>query len=257
MIRKVEGIVIKETDYKETSKIINIFTKEGIIGILAKGAKRLKSPFVGATSKLTYAYFHINYKENSMSTLIEVDIIDTLKNLKKDITKISYASFITDLTYQVYKHENNNSLYELYKSSIIKINEGYDPLVITNILELKYLDYLGIRPIISKCVICGKDKNRNTLIKVQEDKNIITISSYKGGYICKSCHTNEKIISLKALKLIKMFYYIDISKISKTDISANVKKEINTFIDEYYDRYAGLYLKSKSFLNNLSKANII
>lgn len=245
MIRKVEGIVIKETDYKETSKIINIFTKEGIIGILAKGAKRLKSPFVGATSKLTYAHFHINYKENSMSTLIEVDIIDTLKNLKKDITKISYASFITDLTYQVYKHENNNSLYELYKSSIIKINEGYDPLVITNILELKYLDYLGIRPIISKCVICGKDKN------------IITISSYKGGYICKSCHTNEKIISLKALKLIKMFYYIDISKISKTDISANVKKEINTFIDEYYDRYAGLYLKSKSFLNNLSKANII
>lgn len=245
MIRKVEGIVIKETDYKETSKIINIFTKEGIIGILAKGAKRLKSPFVGATSKLTYAYFHINYKENSMSTLIEVDIIDTLKNLKKDITKISYASFITDLTYQVYKHENNNFLYELYKSSIIKINEGYDPLVITNILELKYLDYLGIRPIISKCVICGKDKN------------IITISSYKGGYICKSCHTNEKIISLKALKLIKMFYYIDISKISKTDISANVKKEINTFIDEYYDRYAGLYLKSKSFLNNLSKANII
>ena len=224
MIRKVEGIVIKETDYKETSKIINIFTKEGIIGILAKGAKRLKSPFVGATSKLTYAHFHINYKENSMSTLIEVDIIDTLKNLKKDITKISYASFITDLTYQVYKHENNNSLYELYKSSIIKINEGYDPLVITNILELKYLDYLGIRPIISKCVICGKD---------------------------------EKIISLKALKLIKMFYYIDISKISKTDISANVKKEINTFIDEYYDRYAGLYLKSKSFLNNLSKANII
>lgn len=245
MIRKVEGIVIKETDYKETSKIINIFTKEGIIGILAKGAKRLKSPFVGATSKLTYAYFHINYKENSMSTLIEVDIIDTLKNLKKDITKISYATFITDLTYQVYKHENNNFLYELYKSSIIKINEGYDPLVITNILELKYLDYLGIRPIISKCVICGKDKN------------IITISSYKGGYICKSCHTNEKIISLKALKLIKMFYYIDISKISKTDISANVKKEINTFIDEYYDRYAGLYLKSKSFLNNLSKANII
>lgn len=245
MIRKVEGIVIKETDYKETSKIINIITKEGIIGILAKGAKRLKSPFVGATSKLTYAYFHINYKENSMSTLIEVDIIDTLKNLKKDITKISYASFITDLTYQVYKHENNNFLYELYKSSIIKINEGYDPLVITNILELKYLDYLGIRPIISKCVICGKDKN------------IITISSYKGGYICKSCHTNEKIISLKALKLIKMFYYIDISKISKTDISANVKKEINTFIDEYYDRYAGLYLKSKSFLNNLSKANII
>ncbi len=245
MIKKIEGIVIKETDYKESSKIINIFTSDGIISVLCKGAKRIKSPHLSTTSKLTYAIFHLNYREQGLSTLIESDVINSLRNIKKDIAKISYASFLTDLTYQVYKHENNNFLYELYKNSIIKINEGYDPLVITNILELKYLDYLGIRPVISKCAVCGRENN------------IITISSYKGGYICSSCRTNEPIVSLKSLKLIRMFYYVDISKISKIDISDKVKKEINAFIDEYYDRYAGLYLKSKAFLNNLYKQNII
>ena len=35
MIKKVEGIIIKETSYKETSKIVNIFTDEyGIIGVV-------------------------------------------------------------------------------------------------------------------------------------------------------------------------------------------------------------------------------
>ena len=44
MIEKVEGIVINEKAYGETSKIINVITKEyGIIGIIAKGARTLKS----------------------------------------------------------------------------------------------------------------------------------------------------------------------------------------------------------------------
>ena len=167
---------------------------------------------------------------------------NNLKNIKRDLTKISYATFITDLVEQVYKHENNEFIYTLYKQSLLKINEGYDCGIITNILELKLLDYLGIRPIIDKCAICG-----NT-------SNIITISSYKGGYVCQNCATGEKIVSVKTIKLIRMLYYVDISKITKTNISEEVKQQLNSFIDEYYDRYAGLYLKSKTFLKNLTKS---
>ena len=50
-----------------------------------------------------------------------------------------------------------------------------------------------------------------------------------------------------------MFYYIDIDKISKIDISDNIKKELELFINDYYDRYSGLYLKSKDFLDKYSQ----
>ena len=50
-----------------------------------------------------------------------------------------------------------------------------------------------------------------------------------------------------------MFYYVDISKISKLDISTSVKNGIDKFLDEYYDDYTGLYLKSKQFLKDLTK----
>ena len=50
-----------------------------------------------------------------------------------------------------------------------------------------------------------------------------------------------------------MFYYVDINKISKLEISNKIKMEINDFLDEYYDKYTGLYLKTKSFLKNLNK----
>lgn len=242
MIKKIEGIIVSEVDYKESSKIINIFTPElGIIGVLARGTKKIKSNLSGVTSKLTYGNFHINYKENKLSSLIEVDIIDSFKNIRKNIEKISYASYILELSSMVYKHENDKEIYNLLIASLKKIEENFDPQIITNILELKLLDYLGIKPIIDSCVSCG----------IQTD--IVTISSYKGGYLCKNCTNNEPIVNIKTIKLLRMFYYVDINKISKINISDNIKLELNRFIDDYYDRYSGIYLKSKIFLKNLQK----
>ena len=240
MIKKIEGIIVSEVDYKESSKIINIYTKEyGIIGCLARGSKRLKSNLSGVSSKFTYGYFHINYKENGMSTLIEVDIIDSFKKIRQSIDLISYASYILELSSMVYKHDSNPQIYNLLIASLKKIDEGFDYEVIANILELKLLDYLAIKPVIDSCVNCGS--------KV----DIVTISSYKGGYLCKNCAHDEVIVNIKTIKLLRMFYYVDIDKISKLDISDNIKKELNRFIDDYYDRYSGLYLKSKMFLKNL------
>ena len=86
MIKKIEGIVISEVDYKESSKIINVLTKDyGIIGFIARGTKQVKSKLSGVTSKLTYGYFHVSYRENGLSNLIEVDIINHFKNIRKNI----------------------------------------------------------------------------------------------------------------------------------------------------------------------------
>ena len=241
-IEKVEGIVVSETNYGETSKIINLITKKyGLIGVIAKGCRNIKSPLRSVTSKLTYGTFIIYYKENKLSTLKEVTVLNSFKKLKQDITGISYAAYMLELSEGVIKQSNNPEIFNLLIQSLTKINEGFDPLVIMNILELKYLDFLGVMPIIESCAMCGSTNS------------IVTLSSYRGGYVCKDCYTNEKMVSEKTIKLIRMFYYVDISKISKLDISLEAKNEINMFLDDYYSRYTGFYLKSKKFIKNLQK----
>lgn len=242
MIKKLEGIVVSEKNYRETSKIITVLTKEeGMLSFLAKGAKSLKSDLRSNTAKLTHGIFTVYYKENSLSTLTSVDLLHNFKNIKKDIEKISYASFLLDLAEQTSKNAFDEAIYENLIESLNKIDEGYDPLVITNILELKYLDFLGVMPSLDACSICGAKTN------------IITTAASSGGLICKNCITNEIIVSEKTIKLLRMYYYVDIKKISKLEISDVAKKEINTFLDEYYDRYTGLFLKTKSFLKSLNK----
>ena len=241
MIKKIEGIVISEKSFKETSKLINILTEEGVVTLLAKGAKNLKSDLRSNTTKLTRGDFTYYDKNKGISTLTSVDLKNSYKNIKKDIEKISYASFLLDLAEQVSKESTSKDIYKLLISSLNKIEENFDPFVITNILELKYLDYLGVMPSLDCCSICGRKDN------------IVTLSYKIGGLICKNCHKEEAIVNEKTIKLIRMYYYVDIDKISKLEISDVSKKEINHFLDTYYDNYTGLYLKTKSFLKNLNK----
>lgn len=239
MVIDIEGIVINSKDYKESSKILDIFTKDyGVIGVIAKGCKSIKSNLRSVTDKLIYATFTIYYKKDKLSILSEASVINNFSNIKKDIEKISYASFLIDLTNQVYRQNNDNRLYDLLISSLKKVNDNFNPLIITNIIELKYLEYLGVMPSLDGCVVCGS-------------KNVVTLSSDRGGYLCSKCHINEPIVSDKAIKLVRMYTLVDIDKISKLDISKEVVYEVNSFIDDYYDRYTGLYLKSKNFLKNL------
>lgn len=241
MIKKVEGIIISTVDYKESSKILNILTDtEGLIGVIAKGCKNPKNKNSTTSNILTYGTFHLNYNKGNMPLLLEVDLKDNFKYIRKDFTRTNYSIFLLELISQVYRHEKTKSIYDLLIRGLKKINEQYDPQVITNIIELQLLEHLGIKPVIDKCVTCG---NTN---------DIVTASSYKGGYLCKNCLGNEPIYHLKTIQLIRLFCYVDLDKITKIDISDIIKKEISIFIDDYYDRYSGLYLKSKHMLQNIN-----
>lgn len=241
MIEKFEGIIINETPYGDNSKIINILTKEkGLVGVLCNNVKSIKNPLRTKTLKFTYGYFHLYYHPYKLSKLADVDIIDNLKNIRNDIELISYMSYITDLTYQVIKQNDDSNIYNIFISTILKMNEKQNPLILTNILELKYLDYLGVGLNLTSCIKCGSKKN------------IVTLDPDEGGYICQDCYTNEKLLSPKCIKLIRMYYLIDISSISNINIKKETANEINYFLDKYYERYTGVYLKSKDFLKKIN-----
>ena len=48
-----------------------------------------------------------------------------------------------------------------------------------------------------------------------------------------------------------MFDLVDIFKIKELNIRDKNKIEISKFLEDYYTKYTGLYLKSKNFLNQI------
>lgn len=236
----VKGLVLNETNYSDSSKILNVLTSEyGLIGIISKGCRNLKSKLRGSSRKLVYGTFHFYYKENGLSTLISIDVISDYPKTIMNLKNVVYASYLLDLTRQVVKQSKDEAILALLISALDKIENDLSPAVVTNILELKYLDFLGVSPVVTGCAVCGKTTN------------IVSLSPTAGGFICKDCYQNEGYYSDKAIKLLQMYYYVDLEKITKIDVNPKVNMEINKFLEDYYDRYTGIYLNSKKMLKNV------
>ena len=66
-------------------------------------------------------------------------------------------------------------------------------------------------------------------------------------------YAGERIIPISIVKILNMYYLVEIKSISKLSIKENIINEINRFLTSYYDDYTGLYLKSKDFLKTIQK----
>lgn len=246
---KIEGLVVGEQSYLESSKILKIFTNElGIISVISKGCKKPKSDLREGSTKLVKGIFDISYKSDGLSTLVGIDILDTYKNIVmdyRDLAKKMYSFTIVDLAMQVVNQkqiekEEIKEIYDILVSSIKKIDEGLSPEIILDIVMLKYLDYLGVSPSIDSCSSCGSKDN------------IVTMDSKSFGFICKDCYTDEQMVSNKALKLVRMLYCVDIPKIKKLEMGEEYL-EVHKFIDAYYEDHTGIYFNIKKKLNTLKK----
>lgn len=237
----VEGIILYVTQFKESSEILQVLTKEyGLIGLLCRGSKKVKSKFLNKTRIYNYAKFFIIYKKDGLSPLKEIDVIDYFTYFHQDITLITYLSYLGSLTYQVVKQDNNKEILNLFLTTLKKISENLDPLVLTNILEIKYLKYLGINLNLRTCIKCGNSDN------------IVTLNGSLGGLICRSCYQKEYLVNKKTIIMIRNYANIDVLKIKEIKISPLVKTEINLFLSNYYETFTGLYVKNKELLNKLA-----
>ena len=240
MLEKVTGFIVCSVDYRETSLILKVFTKEhGLISVMGKGVKSLKSPLRALTFPYTYGYFYLYYKEDKISILKDVDIIDPLFKIHEDLTLLSYVNYFDDFVSQVYKESHSPYLFGLLQAVILKTNEGFDPAVLSSILEVKCLPMLGVGLSLDACINCGSQKE------------IVTIDADQGGLLCKKCYRNEKRYHPETIKLLRLFQYVDIAKITKVNIKKDIKKEIELFLLTYYSRYTGIYFQSKEFLKKI------
>ena len=232
---KTRGIVLSETPYSETSKILNVLTSEfGLIGIISKGCKNLKNKLRGVSNKMNYCEYTINYKEKGLSTLIEGTMIDSFKNIYIDMKKAMYSFYLIDLVSQVLKENNSKEVFNLLVPALIKINNGLSPELISNIVEIHLLDFLGVSLNLDECSLCGSNED------------LLTIDLTSGGVICKNCYTEGYIMNYKALHLMQLLKKVDINKLETLEITDDeIFKEIDKFIYEYYSSYTGIYIKKK------------
>ena len=245
MLEKIEGIVLKTTDYGESNKILTIFSREkGKFGAVARGAKKPNSRLAAVSQPFTYGYF-LCLTGSGMATIQQGEIIDAFKEIKEDLLLAAYASYTIELLDKGTDEKKRNPfLFELLYQTLKYYGEGYDPKIIKNIFEVKMLSVLGYRLVLDGCAHCG-NSDVPYFFSIKE-----------GGLLCHNClhHDPHHIkVSPATLRLLRLFAMLDIHRIGSISVKETTKKELELCISSYYDEYTGLYLKSKKFLQQVEK----
>lgn len=243
MLKKIEGIVIKTTDYGEANKILTIYSREmGKVGAVARGAKKPKNRFVSLSQPFTYGYF-VCYFGSGLGTLRQGESIEHFRHIQQDLLLTSYAAYVAELLDKgTEERVRNPFLFELFLQTLRYLNEDYDRDIIKNIFEVKMLPVLGLKPNFSGCSLCGQVSGP------------FVFSVKEGGFLCQNCahHDPHHLrVSQATIKLLRLFSLLDITKIRSINVKERTKKELELCISTYYDEYSGIYLKSKRFLKQL------
>ncbi len=245
MFQKCEGIVIRTNHYGETNKIVTLFTREwGKIGVMARGAKKPNSRLAAITQLFTYGQFLVQ-TSSGLGGLQQGEMLSSMRTIKEDIFLTAYASYVIDLTDKSTDEKKANPfLFEMLYQTLNYINEGYDPEIIVHIFEVKMLNTLGLYPVLNQCAVCGSTDGH------------FSFSIREGGFICHRCLEKDPYhykISQSTVKLLRLFYFLDMSRLGNISVKQETKDELKKIINAYYDEYSGLHLKTKKFLNQISQ----
>lgn len=228
-IFETEGIVLKSFEFKESSKIIRIFTKElGIISVVVQGAKRPKSKKHNLVSVYAKNLFVLKKLKN-MYVLLDGDVLDLHLSIRKNIKSIYFFQLILDLINQnLPEGEVSFVLYNL-TDRYSKLIFGQNLVRVLNSFLIKFVSIIGYEPCLNKCVKCGDDRFKN-----------VEFSFDLGGIICQNClNSFGYAIAREEHIYIYDLLYKKIKEIENKEYRIDENRILKYFI-EYYEANTGL-----------------
>lgn len=151
MLHKTRGIILKSTQYSESSLVVHIFTEKfGIQSYLLQGIRKNKSKIrTSMIQPLFLVNMVVYHKENSgLQRISELRNEPLLHNIPVDIIKTSLSLFICELLYNTLKdHPNDEDLFEFVFHSIelLDLNTNSDANFHLWFM-IKFSKYLGFYP---------------------------------------------------------------------------------------------------------------
>lgn len=249
MLYRVEGIVIRSMDYGEGNKIITLCTEtHGKIGVLARGAKKVKSRHAALTQPFTYGEYVFFRQNQGLGTLNSGEIMESHFSLREDLFLAAYASYACELLDRTLQDEEVGSFwFTQLKACLDGLSAGKDPQVVIHLFEMKILQAAGYGPSIDQCVSCGRSDDT------------LALSPRLGGKLCRSCRHQDPAamqVSPGVFKLLSLFERMDLRRLGNIEVKDATKTELKTVMRAFMDMQLGLKLKSRQFLDQLDKYEI-
>lgn len=175
-------INLKSYNISEADKIILMYSKEkGLIKGVAKGIKKPTSKLGGRMDMLVANKLMLN-KGRNLDTICQAEAINTFFNLRRDINKLFYAIYASEIVtnFGIENDPNSEEIFNLFYSFLdyLAQTEKKEHIMLCLLkFQLKIMEITGYSIELDSCVKC---------LKPVSDENIF-FSIENGGILCPEC----------------------------------------------------------------------
>ena len=236
-MEQIEGIILKKINYKESSKILYLYTASGLKSVLVHGSNKMKSPYLSLTKTFSHVSLFVTGKD--LKTLRDGDIVNSFPRISENLEKYTYVLHILEIIYFVSTHDHDHEkLYQFLLKifEIVELSEEYIPYL--NMIELKLLYLLGVNPLFQHCTSCDRTDHLQLSVKA-------------GGMCCPEHLKKDIYLDDAATEAIISLYYHDVSKHEIMNLPTEILKQIRSFLDQYYEYHLNFQSNSRKILLGL------
>ena len=193
------GLVIRGADVFNTSRVFTVFTRDlGRVEGIAKGSRRLKSPFENGLDLLSICDIVILHKGNETLDLItEACLVERFGALRSDLPAMYAGCYVAELLNDLTDLHDPHP--RLFDAAVITLRNLSDQKLMWRRLmrfELALLKELGLMPSLELCVHCGNDLQR------EASQRRIAFGLSLGGVLCMQCrHGQPHVATLSVTTL--------------------------------------------------------
>jgi len=240
------GLVLRETEYKESSRILTVLTSsEGRITVTAKGAKRRGSKAASVCQHLAYSDMTL-YNSKGRWTLTEGRVIELFEGLREDLEKLSLGSYFAELL-EVLSDEDSPGpeLLSLGLNALFALSElKKDPLLIKAAFELRLMCAAGFEPMTESCAFCGETQPESPLLSI-----------YGGHILCRKCRRQDQgetyPLCPESLSAVRYIINCDPKRIYSFAIEGDAKKRLCRACEAYLLAQTDRGFKTLDFYNSV------
>lgn len=244
MNERFDGIVLFKRPHREHDALVKIFTAtHGTKMFFIKQADRANHPLMAQLIPLTWNHYLGDIRENGLSFIREAHTHDMFREIQLDYMKQAYAVYIAQLVdAAVDDNAPNPRVYQQLQDALSALNKGQSPEIVTIYMEIQLLSQFGTQIDWRRCHECHEEKPRNDF------------SVLRQGILCDAhwhLDSHRLHISPRAMHIAGILSQISLAQLQTVNVSEATLSELRRLMDELYQEYVGIRLKSKSYLNQL------
>jgi len=179
---QTEAIVLHGFDYRETSRIVRLATREaGVVSVIARGAKRPKSRFGLGLDLFTSGMAQlIIHPTSDLHTLTAFDATRARPALASSLSRFGGAAALAELCMRFGSQEAEGSLHDSLAASLDALGQTDEELVAARALAAAWqlVSELGFAPALDECAVCHRPLS---------PEDAVRFSHRAGGAVCDSC----------------------------------------------------------------------